>query len=75
MLHRGRARFCADLCEQRIPGDPIRVGRPDLDQLVCAKAALDFRHDRVGETCRADQDYRLERVCAGAQGAPPGRRQ
>lgn len=42
-------------------------GKLDLDQLMVSKCAVEFGHDRIGQTVLTDANNRLERVSASPQ--------
>lgn len=69
MLHRVSAGARADFPEQRFARVTIVAEDAYLDQFVVREAAVDFRHDAVGEPVAAYDHHGLERVRAGPEHA------
>ena len=73
VLDGGRARARADLREQRLAPYPVFAGNPDLDELVCLQAAVDFGNDAFRKTGAADDYHRTERMRPRLEGTARGR--
>lgn len=72
MLDRCRVEFFADLHEQGVAGFPVRLACAHLDQFVRIKAGFQFANYGRGQAFVADDNYGIERMCAGAKGAALG---
>lgn len=70
MLHRRRIDGLAYLGQERFAVCAILAEDADLDQFVGCEAAIDFRDNRGAQAVVTDSRYGMERVGAGAQGAP-----
>ena len=72
MLYRRCVEFCADLHEQGVAGFPVRLACANLDQFVRIKTGFQFANHGRGQAFVADDEYGIERMCAGAKGAALG---